>query len=128
VETFIASGNVVFDVERQEDQSALERRIEEHLRRELGHEVATFLRTRPQLAESAAHAAAALAKLEPFRTADDDFATHARELYWLRRGGMSRSAFSGALLEKTLRASATIRNLNTLERLLAKYPPASDEA
>ncbi|MGH7483915.1 MAG: DUF1697 domain-containing protein, partial [Longimicrobiales bacterium] len=50
VETFIASGNVVFDVEGQEDPSALERRIEERLRRELGYEVATFLRARPELA------------------------------------------------------------------------------
>ena len=44
VETFLASGNVVFETTAQ-DTAALETRITAGLRAALGYEVATFLRT-----------------------------------------------------------------------------------
>lgn len=146
VETFIASGNVIFESDER-DAHALERRIEEHLRAALGYDVATFLRTRPELATLVAHPAfpdvdvddthtlhvallagrpkvAAGKALLAFRTDDDHFHVNGREAYWLRRGRMSDSKFSGATLEKTLGVAATMRNANTLNRLLARYPEA----
>ena len=45
VETFIASGNVIFQ-SPAEDTRALEQQIEAHLAASLGYEVATFVRTR----------------------------------------------------------------------------------
>src|SRR5690606_38437479 len=64
-------------------------------------------------------------KLMSFRSEIDDFHVHEREVYWLIRGTMSLSKFSGALLEKTLGMPATVRNSTTVRRLAAKY--ASDK-
>src|SRR5687768_15562390 len=57
VETFIASGNVIFEA-KDENAQALEKKIERHLRKALGYEVATFLRSVPELAT--------VARYEPF--------------------------------------------------------------
>lgn len=54
VETFIASGNVVFETDAAPD-AALEADIEAHLRAALGYEVATFLRTDAEVAAVAAY-------------------------------------------------------------------------
>ena len=145
VETFIASGNVIFDAPAQ-DVHTLERRIEGHLQAALGYEVATFVRSADELAEivsyepfPAAERAAegtslyvaflreppseeAQAKLMAFRTDVDDFHVRGREVYWLCRTRLSDSTFSGALLEKTLKMPATMRNLTTVRKLAAKYP------
>ena len=55
VETFIASGNVVFD--SRSNSKSLERKIEKHLQAELGYEVSTFVRTIEELNRIAAHPA-----------------------------------------------------------------------
>jgi uncharacterized protein (DUF1697 family) len=145
VETFIASGNVIFDAP-DEDVQALERRIESHLRAALGYEVATFIRSVAELADivsyepfQAADLASegdslyiaflpgppgdeARAKLMALRTDVDDFHVHGRELYWLCRTRLSESKFGGGLLEKTLKMPATLRNSTTVRKLAAKYP------
>jgi len=147
VETFIASGNVIFDCPAQDVQE-LEKRIESFLKESLGYEVATFLRTTSELAEIAGYhpfpdeqlagesATLYIAflhrppdeqaerKLEEFRSAVDDFHVHDREVYWLCRARISESAFSGGLLEKTLGMQATLRNSTTVRKLAAKYPAA----
>ncbi len=53
VSTFIASGNVLFSVQSN-DVDGLRDRIERHLARALGYQVATFIRTPAQLAAIAA--------------------------------------------------------------------------
>jgi uncharacterized protein (DUF1697 family) len=145
VETFIASGNVIFD-SPAEDTRMLEKVIEDHLRESLGYEVATFVRSASELAHISRHrpfhasdlgtegnslyiaflpappSAEAREKLMALRSEVDDFAVHGREVYWLCRKRMSESAFSGALLEKTMGMPATVRNATTVERLTAKYP------
>ena len=145
VETFIASGNVIFDSET-EDTETLERKIEDHLRESLGYEVATFVRTASELENISRYRpfdssdldaegtslyiaflqdkpnAEAEQKLTTYRTEVDDFRVHGREIYWLCRKKISESAFSGALLEKTLGMSATMRNATTIEKLVGKYP------
>jgi uncharacterized protein (DUF1697 family) len=56
------------------------------------------------------------------RTADDDLHVHGREVYWLcRKERVSDSSFSGALLEKVVKMPATLRNMNTIKRLVGKY-------
>ena len=143
VETFIASGNVIFDA-RSKDTRALEGKIEKHLQKTLGYEVKTFVRTTSELASVAnykpfsdselnAHAlfigfvaespsAAAKQKLLSFTSDVDDLHVHGREVYWLCRTRMlSDSSFSGALLEKILGMRATFRNSTTLKKIAARY-------
>src|SRR6266571_5452163 len=48
VETFIASGNVIFE-SKSKDSIALQRQIEKHLHKAVGYEVATFVRTLEEL-------------------------------------------------------------------------------
>jgi uncharacterized protein (DUF1697 family) len=144
VETFIASGNVIFE-SPETDAAGLERRIEAHLHASLGYAVATFLRTPAELASAAAfapfprdeleqegnplylgflHAAPAEAaheRLAALATERDAFALHGRELYWLARGGMGTSKITNARLEKALGMPATLRNVTTVRQLATRY-------
>lgn len=142
VESFIASGNVIFDSD--EDTRTLERKIEDYLWESLGYEVATFVRTASELenisryrpfdpSDSEAEGnllyiaflhdtPSAEEKLMTYRTEVDDFRVHAREVYWLCRKRMGEPPFSGATLERVLGTPATIRNSTTVRRLSEKYP------
>jgi uncharacterized protein (DUF1697 family) len=137
VETFIASGQVIFET-RTAAADKLEARIEKHLRGALGYEVGTFIRTLKELEEIAAAApdgdgtlyvffthkkivAAAQKKLMGYASEVDSFAVRGREIYWRSTRGFSGSQFTGALLEKTIGMPATARNINTVHRLIAKY-------
>jgi len=142
VQTFIASGNVMFDTDER-DMAALEQRIATHLERRLGYPVATFIRSPAELAAIAAHtafpspvdgtgglyigflgarpAAEAEAALMAFRSEADDFHVHGREVYWLCRTRFGDSRFSGGRLEKCLGLPATMRNITSVQRLLAQH-------
>src|SRR5215216_880237 len=61
VETFIASGNVIFDSKSQ-NTKALEKKIESCLEEALGYKVATFIRATDELA--------AIANYKPFNDAE----------------------------------------------------------
>ena len=103
VETFLASGNVVFDAKAENTQT-LENELEKRLQETLGYEVATFIRTAAELRVIATYqpfqqaeldAAAALniaflavnldnvsaQKLMALKTDIDDFHVHGREVY-----------------------------------------------
>ncbi|MBI4675718.1 MAG: DUF1697 domain-containing protein [Chloroflexi bacterium] len=146
VETFIASGNVVFETTAKNVKTQ-EKKIAHALRVALGYEVATFLRTDAEIAVIAAYrpfpqsqldAAAALnvafladalddasiQKLMALKSDIDDFHVHGREVYWLCRKKQSESTFSNAVLEKTIGRQATLRGVNTISKLAAKYPAA----
>lgn len=146
VETFIASGNVIF-ASRSGDIGALQEKIEGQLRRSLGYEVKAFLRTIPEVAaiaeyrpfhESQLRSAAALnvafladplsveaeKSVMALKTEIDDFHVHGREVYWLCKTKQSDSKFSYVRFEKVLSARATWRNMNTVRRLAAKYAGA----
>jgi uncharacterized protein (DUF1697 family) len=143
VETFIASGNVVFETTSKNAQ-ALEREIENRLRAALGYEVATFIRTGAELAAVASYrpfsqseldGAAALniaflaaglddkssQKLMALRTEIDEFHIHAREIYWLCRKKQSGSKISNAVMEKAIGQKSTLRGANTVQKMAAKY-------
>lgn len=144
VETFIASGNVIFATAAK-SQDALQGKIEAHLKQSLGYEVATFLRTEAELAALAAYepftpaqlqSAAALnvgflaAPLGPeaerallaLKTPDDDFHLYGRELHWLSRIKQSESKLTNVRIEKAIQAKITFRGRNTVRKLAAKYP------
>ena len=143
VETFIASGNVIFESPAGDTQR-LEKAIGRRLHEALGYDVATFVRSMPEvraLAEyapfsegdvAAAHAlyvaflpaapgAAAAKALLALRSDADEFHVHGREAWWLCRVPMSRTPFSGAKLEKVLGMPATLRNVTTVRKMAARY-------
>ena len=145
VETFIASGNVIF-VSASTDVRALERKIEAHLEQSLGYVVATFVRSLEELSAIARYQpfgseasggeklttyiiflaeplkAVARKQVLAFSRDGDELAVKGREIYWRRRGNMLDSPFTGAQLERTSAEAATMRNRNTVVRLAAKYP------
>jgi len=144
VETFIASGNVIFDA-TSKSTKALEKKIEIFLLEMLGYEVATFIRSITELAT--------IAHYQPFLEAGSDaegnslyigflaespgeetkrkvlslatevdyFHLSGRELYWLCLKKFSESEVSGAMLAKRLGAQTTLRNSTTVKKLAAKY-------
>lgn len=140
VETFIASGNVLFDSAAAKTD-ILERRIERHLEAALGYEVPTFVRiVRDLAAVTKSHpfadandegnslwigflksppAVGQVAKFLGHRTADDEFHVNDRHAYWFRRGRMSDSKITGKSLEKAIGSPFTFRNVTTVTKLAA---------
>ena len=144
VETFINSGNVIFET-RAAKGSSLEKKIEAQLRQMMGYDVPAFVRTEPELAaissyqppfpptplEGAVYIAfvkappsspvqQALAALD---SEADRFHIHNCEVYWWRAGGFSDSALSGSgRFEKLLGVPTTVRNSTTVRKLAEKYP------
>ena len=144
VSTFIASGNVIFSADSGDVQS-LRIKIEEGLAAGLGYDVPTFLRTPAQLAEMVPveqlepgetgesqpsayviflHAPATTemhSALEGLSSEMDAFRFSGTEVYWLIQGKLSESPlFSGGLEQAFRGASTTMRNMNTLRRLVSK--------
>lgn len=144
VETFIASGNVVFETKTKSIDS-IKKKIETELEKSLGYRVATFIRTTIGLNE--------IAKYKPFKESDlnntqnslyiglldcqpdkdsekrvlafsdeaNEFHFHNKELYWLCRKNFSDSGISGKTLEKALGMETTIRNSTTIRKIVLKY-------
>jgi uncharacterized protein (DUF1697 family) len=144
VSTFIASGNVFFSTEA-EDVDALRAEIEAHLEQALGYEVSTFLRTPEQLAVIADQASpddtrsptshyviflhdplpeSVRTELAGLESETDAFRFRATEVHWLVQGKVSDSPLFGGDLERALRAiPTTMRNMNTIRRILARKRP-----
>ena len=141
VETFIASGNVIF-ASPTTDEAILTGRIERCLREALGYEVATFLRSVPEVVDIAAYdpypgeplpPAGAMnigflakvpdagSSLQPLETEIDRLHFHGREIYWRCLVRQSHSKVSGASIERAIGARLTMRGISTVQRLAAKY-------
>jgi uncharacterized protein (DUF1697 family) len=142
VQTFIASGNVVFGAARKAPDQ-LERVIETHLKKSLGYEVTTFVRSPMEIVrvvESSpfgdreiadAHtyvlflkrevSAAERKALRGLTTAVDEFETGGRELYWLRRRAKERAGEPSPPIERVLKIPATSRNMTTVRKIAAKF-------
>lgn len=139
VETVIASGNVIF--ESRAGAAALEKKLEAHLKDVLGYDVATFVRSMPELAAAAARCETLLrngegahigflkapvgrdaqARVAAFENANERFAFHAREIYWLTKGGIGQSKFSNAVFERIITSPSTFRNVTTVRKLSGTY-------
>ena len=139
VATFRTSGNVVFEAPRD-----MARKIEQHLEKTLGYEVAIFLRTEKELKQIAAHrpfpakdveaskgklqvsmlgkkpTAAVRKKALAIATDQDRLAFGERELYWLPSGGTLESKLDRKALDKLL-GPTTMRTKGTVELMAEKY-------
>ena len=145
VETFIASGNMIFS-SRSTDVRALTARIEAGLKRSLGYEVKTFIRTSDEVARIANHKPFARSRLESaamlnigflaepldatgeralmaLRSEIDDFHVSGREVYWLCQTRQGDSKFSNVLFEKRLNVRVTFRGAKTVAKIAARYAP-----
>jgi uncharacterized protein (DUF1697 family) len=143
VETFIASGNVIFE-SKTDNSNSLEQKIEKKLYEELGYETATFIRTDTEVAEIAKYKPfpqsqldtagalnigfladplddAAKQKLMSLRTDIDEFHIHGCEIYWLCKKKQSESKVSNAAIEKALGVKSTLRGVNTIKKLAEKF-------
>jgi uncharacterized protein (DUF1697 family) len=145
VETFIASGNVLFTT-ASTDAAALETRIEKHLAKALGYTSEIFLRTPAELA--------AIVALPPFPGAEtarvtyvgflrdtpsrsqvaavtalgsdkDDFHVVGRELHWITRAAVGETTVSGPRLARALGGPTTLRNITTVRKLAARTKATS---
>ena len=139
VETFIASGNVIF--ESRAGAAALEKKIEAQLRATLGYEVATFIRSGAELDAAAARVesrrignevvyvgflkkavgADERARVSAYATADERFEFDGREIYWFTKAGIGQSKFTNTVFERIIRSPATFRNVTTVRKLADKY-------
>lgn len=142
-ETFIASGNVIFDSPSR-TPAALETRIEAHLAAALGYAVPTLLRTPAQLDAvlgalpftpdelASAHAVHVVFLRDPIApheeagllaldTPVDRLRPRGRELYWWCGGKLSESQIPPAAFGRALgRRVTTMRNTTMLKKLVAK--------
>jgi len=138
VETFIASGNVIFETKAAPDQK-LEQKIEKHLESALGYAVGTFVRSMEEIRAISVYepfskkglvlnvgfmreplSAGVVEQVTGFRTEVDDFHVHGREVYWLCQIRQSDSKFPAKKFEKVIGGEATWRNRNTVVRLAEK--------
>ena len=142
VETFIASGNVIFS-SQSADVEAMEERIAVRLEETLGYAVPTFVRSQSELESIAsfepsqppaadpsvyvmffprAADAGIRQGLEGLGTKTDNFEFAGREAFWLIDGKLSESPLFGMDLTKVTGPSpTTMRSMTTLRRLEAKY-------
>ncbi len=143
VETFLASGNVIFQTTAQ-DLPALEKELTEKVSRALGFETVVFLRSLTEVATLASYPAFLQSELDQagaynivFLSAEphedgvrrltaltsqiDRFQVHERQVFWLCQKKQSESTFSNAILEKVLGQPSTLRGMTTLKKLVEKY-------
>lgn len=142
VETFIASGNVLFDATEPVPQ--LEERIAFELERALGYPVGTFVRTPAELAAVVKHEAFPVDVIDPsrhtlyigflssrpsaetvrkvvaLRTPVDELHIHKRELYWGCRVTYSQTQVKGPALARALGMEMTVRSVTTVRKLAEK--------
>jgi uncharacterized protein (DUF1697 family) len=144
VETFIASGNVIFDTKIYKTE-LIKIKIEKQLKTAFGYTVRTFIRSTEELK--------AIANYKPYTESDLDnkqnylyigflndvpnkdslkkvlalsneanvFYFNNKELYWLCRKNFINSGISGKLLEKSLGMETTIRNSTTIQKMAIKF-------
>lgn len=143
VETFIASGNVIFESDKT-DRQQLETKIEKYLSHCLGYDVAAFIRTIDELKKIVNYKPFPDKKYEiavsnnigfikqPLRKKSDDelksfesaidyFHSNKTEIYWLCKTGQSKSDFSANAFERKIKSRITFRGIKTLKKLLDKY-------
>lgn len=142
VETVIASGNVLFEASSS-SAAKMEKEMAAALASKLGYAVPTFVRTLRELEDACLKlpfkptvvakaktinvgfldkplGAEALAKLAEHNTALDSFHAKGREFFWLSMTGMSESPFFKVRFDKAFGSDITMRNLNTVRKIIAK--------
>jgi uncharacterized protein (DUF1697 family) len=143
VETFIASGNVIFS-SKDKDSAKLEAQIAQHLEKSLGYRVDTFVRTAEEVAAIGkaqvfpeegdegitVHvgflhkplSADAVRKLTAVRTKEDEFKLKGRDYYWLCRTRVSESkVWNSAEMKAVKMPTSSMRNITSIRKLIAKH-------
>ncbi len=143
VQTYIQSGNVVFDDPLQSYAEA-EHLIATQLEASFGFAVETFLRSAAELVELEQSCpftpseidpqaslyvtfvqhepdAEAQARLAKYQNELDSFRITGRHVWWLRHKQHGESKFSGAKLERALKQAGTARNITTVRAMIAKF-------
>lgn len=143
VETFIASGNVIFSTAAR-STATVEQMVEAQLEKALGYEVPTFVRSVEEVAAAAAHrafpekdVAAAGAHLVAFvrgpldaagkkglaglESPIDRFVARGREIYWLSTPRQSESKLTIVKFERAIGMPATMRSMVSVGKLAAKH-------
>ncbi len=143
VETFIASGNVIFDT-RAKAGPGLEAKIEGVLKKALGYDVPTFVRAldevvvaaeRSPFPEKDVAAAGALLvgllkppvdpaaqnRLNAIDPTQHAFKIAGRELYWLCKVKQSETKLTPGQIERALGGSTTMRAISSIRKLAAKH-------
>ena len=144
VETFIASGNVVFET-KSKTVDSIKKKIEAELEKSFGYKVATFIRTTDELKNISEYKALNKSdvnnenntlyigfldstpskenqnKVNAMQDAANEFHFNNKELYWLCRKNFSDSGITGNKLEKALGMSTTVRNLTTINKIAVKF-------
>jgi uncharacterized protein (DUF1697 family) len=141
VQTFIQSGNVVFESSKSPED--LEAAIEAGLQKALGYPVATFVRTPAELraileckpitaAERKAAANIMVGFVRGELGADNQvrlkalcgpihqFRSHGREVYWMRSKLGDFGDVKGSQMDKAM-GSATFRSITTITKIVEKY-------
>lgn len=139
VETYLHTGNVIFETAPVGVIPPLEAQIARYLQKSLAGEVEVFIRTPEELEEIIEYEAypgeetsgnlfvvllhepvsdRLQRQLRFARTEADEFRAHGREIYWLRRPGQAGAPPS---IAETLGMPATVRAYGALKRLAAKY-------
>jgi len=139
VETFIQTGNVIFDSDESK-ASVLEEQIERQLEKAFGKRVQLFVRTTREVAamvnscpfipQDKETAYVAILDQKPdkksidallaFRSDADDFAVIGKDVFCLRRD-REASLISNNFIEKTIGVAGTTRNMTTIKKLAEKY-------
>jgi len=141
VSTYIASGNVAFTTERT-DLDALGLEAETLFAAELGFESEIFVRSAAELsavgrqlpfgAVSAGHtlhvgfmatppSAAVNAEVVALSNDVENLVVIGRELYWHVQGNFMASVLKPNATTKTLQQPNTMRNMNTVHKMVAKF-------
>jgi uncharacterized protein (DUF1697 family) len=143
VETFIASGNVIFDTKAKAGP-ALEAKIESALKKVLGYDVPTFVRSLEDVAAAAARSPfpatdvakagaflvgllkspidrGAQTRLNAIDPSQHAFAITGQELYWLCQVKQSETRLTPGQIERALGGSTTMRSMVSLGKLAAKH-------
>lgn len=139
VRTFIQSGNVVF--ESPAKAAALKKKIESGLKKSVGYEVIVVIRTKVELEKiikdypfgrvkghkecrinvgflETAPDKPAIKELEMLNTDKEMFLVRGDNLYHLCRTGFAESLAGKNIIERKLKVKATVRNWNTVNKIL----------
>jgi uncharacterized protein (DUF1697 family) len=143
VETFIASGNVIFST-KATDVTKLEARIAKHLEKSLGYGVDTFVRSLEEIAAlgsakvfaedgregvtihvgffQQALSPEVARKFAAVRTKEDEIVLQGREYFWLCRVRTPDSKVWALPEIRALRLpTSTMRNISSIRKLIAKH-------
>jgi uncharacterized protein (DUF1697 family) len=140
VRTFIQSGNVVFESPKTKNES-LAKKIEAMLEKKLGYDVSVVVRTPDEVKSiiwaypfskiknhdnfrlhvaflSAVPDKAAIKELEELSSKDEMFKVAANNVYVIYSKGFPDTLTGKGILEKKLKVRATVRNWNTVNKIL----------